>query len=40
MFSKVFRFTKLSPMPQGCDAVNEDGACIKKQTPWVSFYSF
>jgi hypothetical protein len=26
-------------MPQGCDAVNDDGVCIKKQTPWVNFYS-
>ena len=36
MFSKFSRFTKLQKMPEGCDAVNDDGACIKQQTPWVS----
>ena len=36
MFSKFSRFTKLQNMPEGCDAVNDDGACIKQQTPWVS----
>jgi hypothetical protein len=36
MFSKFSRFTNLSQLPQGCDAVNDDGVCIKKQTPWVN----
>ncbi len=39
MFSKFSTFTKLSSMPAGCDAVNDDGVCIKKQTPWVNLCS-
>jgi hypothetical protein len=39
MFSKFSSFTRLSSMPAGCDAVNDDGVCIKKQTPWVNLCS-